>query len=204
MAVRPFLESGGSVDDDDYPDEVLTPRSIAASSFDYKAFGHSSSQPSTPRGGVLSHPLHTEVQLLDMAPSNAKDTSSRHGPSRRQAPTGVARSGSFADQTRPSSSHRHLLSIDSPPMDLVSPRGPPPSRGPPGAARDVSPANHASPGRTRPKSTRVKKRVGELPRGAVAPSPLHMQPLGVMKLPPLETAVSKTGSTRDLVCVGKD
>ena len=206
MAVRPFCESMGAAAQDE------PPRAGSQQSM---------SQPSTPRGGSRSqgNPAyynHTEVTLFDMAPALSKDSPSRPS-SRRTAGggaggvgggggagggghgTGLARSTSFADHQRVLPANRTLLSVDNSPLQLgdVSPRG----RNP--VAED-SPSNSR-----RPRSTRVKKRVGEMPRGPVHTS-MHVigerahPAMTVMKLPPLETAVSKGGSGRDLVCVGKD
>ena len=201
MAVRPFCESMGGQEE---PFRSASQQS-------------SSSQPSTPRGGsrgqggVASYYNHTEVTLFDMAPALVRDSPSRSS-SRRAAGgvgggggggghgTGLARSTSFADHQRVlPASNRTLLSVDSSPIQLgdVSPRGRTPGEDPGCAPR-------------RPRSTRVKKRVGEMPRGPVHTSMhvigerAHPAAMTVMKLPPLDSPVSKGGSGRDLVCVGKD
>ncbi|KAL8621486.1 hypothetical protein ACOMHN_058247 [Nucella lapillus] len=148
----------------------------------------SSSQLSTPRGGVpVLH--HTEVTLFDMAPTFSRDTP----PSPRRAGlqgAGLSRTPSFRDHQRVTPVNRALLSVDSSPMPLgsLSPR-------PRNASEDPS-----TPRRLR--STRVKKRVGEMPRGMV-PTSVHPT-MTVIKLPALESSGSKSGCGRDLLCVGKD
>ena len=190
MAVRPFCETRAAQEEAARKGVPPSPQLP-------------SSQPSTPRGGArsqgngVSHFNTAGVTLYDMTfPGDSPSRSS----SRRAGGQGgsVARAASFADHLRVVPAGRPMLSVDSSPIQLgeVSPRG-----------RIL--AGDCSVSR-RPRSTRVKKRVGEMPRGAAPPASMHVlserahPSMAVMKLPPLETAVSKAGSGRDFVCVGKD
>ena len=87
---------------------------------------------------------------------------------------------------------RNLLSVDSSSLPLAELTSPRPGMGDgPGTPRRSKPTG------------RVKKRAtGEMPMHMLADRSHNA--MTVMKLPPLEASVSKGGSGRDLVCVGKN
>ncbi|KAL8589696.1 hypothetical protein ACOMHN_027204 [Nucella lapillus] len=189
MAVKPFCETRPAR-------EETTRAGTQTSQTSKNGFRHA-------QGGTPLHFAPSAVALYDVASVFSKDGPVRSlarrstGAGCHGSSTAPSRSSSFLEQQRllqPAS--RALLSVDSSPLLAeVSPR-----------ARVMT----DDPNRRSTRLRRVKKRVGEMPRGSV-PSPMHVlterahPSVTVMKLPPLETAVSKpVGAGRDLVCVGKD